>query len=128
VLAPNQIHHPPLYGEGYHTVQMLLNSEYTRLFDSSILFSSNQSGYALLFITVALLLVKIFASQLTISSGGNGGFFAPSLFMGSVIGFFYVYSINYFNFGKFMGVEKLNEPNFIAVAMAGVMSGVMHTR
>ncbi len=118
---------PPLYGEGYHTVQMLLNTDYTRLFDSSILFKFHNSGYALLVITIAILLLKIFATQLTISAGGNGGFFAPSLFMGSVIGFFFVYTINYFNIGKIMGIEKLNEPNFIAVAMAGLMSGVMHT-
>jgi len=81
----------------------------------------------LLFITIAILLIKIFATQLTMSAGGNGGFFAPSLFMGSMIGFFFVYSVNYFDIGKIMGIDKLNEPNFIAVAMAGLMSGVMHT-
>jgi chloride channel protein, CIC family len=118
---------PPLYGEGYHTVQMLLNSDYTRLFDSSLLFNFHNSKYVLLLVTVAILLLKIFATQLTLSAGGNGGFFAPSLFMGSMIGFFYVYSINYFNIGKVIGIEKLNEPNFIAVAMAGLMSGVMHS-
>ncbi len=118
---------PPLYGEGYHTVQMLLNSDYTRLFDSSLLFKFHNSEYALLFITVAILLVKIFASQLTILAGGNGGFFAPSLFMGSMIGFYFVYTANYFKLGSIMGIDKLNEPNFIAVAMAGLMSGVMHT-
>lgn len=117
---------PPLYGEGYHTVQMLLNGQYTRLFDSSILTRFQDSKYALLFITVAILLIKIFATQLTISSGGNGGFFAPSLFMGSMIGFFFAHTINYFGLGKIMGIQ-LTEPNFIAVAMAGLMSGVMHT-
>lgn len=118
---------PPLYGEGYHTVQMLLNSDYTRLFDSSLLFKFHNSGFALLFVTVAILLLKVFATQITLSSGGNGGFFAPALFMGSVVGFFYVYSINYFDIGRIMGLDKLNEPNFIAVAMAGLMSGVMQT-
>lgn len=118
---------PPLYGEGYHTVQMLLNSDYTRLFDSSLLYKYHTSGYVLLMVTVAILLLKVFATQITLSSGGNGGFFAPALFMGSVVGFFYVYSLNYFNIGKIMGIDKLSEPNFIAVAMAGLMSGVMHT-
>lgn len=118
---------PPIYGEGYHTVQMLLNSDYTRLFDSSLLYNYHNRGYVLLMVTVAIILLKVFASQLTISAGGNGGFFAPSLFMGAMIGFFYVYSINYFNMGKIIGIDKLNEPNFIAVAMAGLMSGVMHT-
>jgi len=112
---------PPLYGEGYHTVQMLLNTEYTKLFDGSILYRFHDSGIALLVFTGAILLVKVIATQLTISSGGNGGFFAPSLFMGSMVGYFYVSCI------KTLGLYNLNEPNFIAVAMAGVMSGVMHT-
>jgi CIC family chloride channel protein len=112
---------PPLYGEGYHTVQLLLNTEYSKLFDNSILYKFHDSGLALMIFTAAILLVKVIATQLTISSGGNGGFFAPSLFMGSMVGFFYVSCI------KYLGLYNLNEPNFIAVAMAGVMSGVMHT-
>jgi CIC family chloride channel protein len=112
---------PPLYGEGYHTVQMLLNTEYSKLFDGSILYKYHDSGFALLVFTGAILLTKVIATQLTISSGGNGGFFAPSLFMGSMVGYFYVSVV------KSLGLYNLNEPNFIAVAMAGVMSGVMHT-
>ncbi len=112
---------PPLYGEGYHTVQMLLNTEYNRLFEGSLLFRFHDSAIALIFFTIAILLVKVVASQLTISSGGNGGFFAPSLFMGAMLGFFYVYML------KLAGVNFLSEPNFIAVSMAGVMAGVMHT-
>ncbi|MGP8216036.1 MAG: chloride channel protein [Bacteroidia bacterium] len=122
---------PPLYGEGYHTVQTLLNMDYSTLFDGSIASSLHLSGteydIALLVFTLGILLIKIVATQLTISSGGNGGFFAPSLFMGSVVGFFFVYSINHFGLCRIMGIDKLNEPNFEAVAMAGLMSGVMHT-
>ncbi|HXB14050.1 MAG TPA: chloride channel protein [Bacteroidia bacterium] len=112
---------PPLYGEGYHTVQMLLNTEYGKLFDGSILYKFHESPFALVMFTIAILLVKVVATQLTISSGGNGGFFAPSLFMGAMLGFLYVYVV------KLLGIYNLNEPNFIAVAMAGVMAGVMHT-
>jgi len=114
---------PPLYGEGYHTVQTLLNTEYSKLFDGSLFYRFHSSGslWPLLIFTLAIALVKIVATQLTISSGGNGGFFAPSLFMGSVVGYFFVTVVKQFGF------YNLNEPNFIAVAMAGVMSGVMHT-
>ena len=119
---------PPLYGEGYHTVQLLLNSEYTTLFNGSLFSNLNDStGLLLLFFTIGVLSIKVIATQLTISSGGNGGFFAPSLFMGSLAGFFYAYSINHFKIARLMGIEQLNESNFIAVAMAGLMSGVMHT-
>src|ERR1700739_2239700 len=121
---------PPMYGEGYHTVQRLLNTDYGALFDGSIFsnFENNDPhGIALLLFTLGILMVKIVATQLTMSSGGNGGFFAPSLFMGSMVGFFFVYSVNYFGLCKIMGIANLNEPHFIAVAMAGLMSGVMHT-
>lgn len=121
---------PPMYGEGYHTVQLLLNTDYTTLFNGS-LFSDFQAndphGLALLLFTLGILLIKVVATQLTVSSGGNGGFFAPSLFMGSMVGFFFVYSVNHFGLCRIMGIDKLNEPNFVAVAMAGLMSGVMHT-
>jgi len=119
---------PPMYGEGYHTVQSLLSTDYSTLFNGSLFYDHHDStGIVLLLFTLGILLVKIVATQLTISSGGNGGFFAPSLFMGSMVGFFFVYSVDHFNLGRIIGVDKLNEPNFIAVAMAGVMSGVMHT-
>lgn len=112
---------PPLYGEGYHTVQMLLNTEYNRLFEGSLLFRFHDNVFALVFFSLAILIVKVAASQLTISSGGNGGFFAPSLFMGAMLGFLYVFLL------RLMGFNFLSQPNFIAVAMAGVMAGVMHT-
>jgi CIC family chloride channel protein len=38
---------------------------------------------------LALVLAKIFATSFTISSGGSGGVFAPSLFIGSMMGGFY---------------------------------------
>jgi len=33
------------------------------------------------------MLLKVFATGLTLGSGGNGGNFAPSLFVGSYLGF-----------------------------------------
>jgi CIC family chloride channel protein len=117
---------PPIYGEGYHTVQLLLNTDYASLFNGSIFSDYQTSKLALFLFTVGILLIKIVATQLTMSSGGNGGFFAPSLFMGSMVGFFFVYTIDHLNICRIMGIERLNEPNFVAVAMAGLMSGVMH--
>jgi CIC family chloride channel protein len=117
---------PPIYGEGYHTVQLLLNTDYNNLFNGSIFSDFQASKMALFLFTIGILLIKIVATQLTMSSGGNGGFFAPSLFMGSMVGFLFVFIIDHFNICRIMGIDKLNEPNFVAVAMAGLMSGVMH--
>lgn len=53
-------------------------------------------------------------------AGGNGGIFAPSLFIGGLVGFLFTYVIN------LTGLVELKTPNFIIAAMAGVLAGVMH--
>jgi CIC family chloride channel protein len=64
--------------------------------------------------------VKIFATAITISAGGNGGIFAPTLFAGALTGFFFVLLF------RLMGIDYLNTSNFIVVGMAGILSGVIH--
>jgi CIC family chloride channel protein len=56
----------------------------------------------------------------TTGSGGVGGIFAPSLFMGGIAGFIGASLINTFHLGT------VSEKNFSLVGMAGVMAGVMH--
>jgi CIC family chloride channel protein len=53
-------------------------------------------------------------------SGGVGGIFAPSLFMGSVAGIFFGKMINA------LPMVNVPEKNMALVGMAGVMAGVMH--
>lgn len=108
---------PSLYGEGYFTIQSILNSEKLTLVNID-LFSFNSSN--VLFITViAVLFIKTFATSITISSGGNGGIFAPSLFMGGLLGFLIATGLNA------SGLTNLNVINFTVVGMAGVLSGVI---
>lgn len=60
---------PEVFGVGYETIETILRSE------------------ANILSWVALLLVfKILATSLTLGSGGSGGVFAPSLFMGAMLG------------------------------------------
>jgi CIC family chloride channel protein len=66
------------------------------------------------------MMLKVFASGLTIGSGGNGGNFAPSLFLGSYVGFFFSKLIN------LTGFTKLPVSNFTLVGMAGILSGLFH--
>ena len=66
-------------------------------------------------------LVKPFATALTIGSGGSGGVFAPSLFMGGVVGFLFSKVVNVmYPYGA------ISSSNFTLVGMCGVMSGVLH--
>jgi CIC family chloride channel protein len=66
------------------------------------------------------MLLKVFATGITIGSGGNGGHFAPSLFLGSYTGFFFSKLIN------LSGFTKLPISNFTMVGMAGILSGLFH--
>ncbi|MFT5748807.1 MAG: CIC family chloride channel protein [Ancylomarina sp.] len=111
---------PPLYGEGYTTIQALIDGNVDGLVNNSV-FYFLKDNYWLLLAYVALVLVfKVIASTVTTGSGGVGGIFAPSLFLGGVSGFFVARFINGFNF------IKLSESNFTLIGMAGVMAGVMH--
>ena len=112
---------PPLYGEGYDTIESLLNEQYAALMDQSPL-SMMPSGYwgIILFLGL-IILTKVFASSATNAGGGCGGIFAPSLYLGCIAGFVFAHTSNYFDF-----TVSLSEKNFALLGMAGVMSGVMH--
>ncbi|MFA6832598.1 MAG: chloride channel protein [Bacteroidaceae bacterium] len=112
---------PILYGEGYDVIEIIINGSsdnWNGLMDSS-LFYGNTS--LLLPFLGLVMLTKVFASSATNGGGGCGGLFAPSLFLGSITGFFFSHSSNLL--GTF---SILPEKNFALMGMAGVMSAVMH--
>ena len=107
---------PSLFGEGYFSIQSILNHQTISILNDS-LFSINNN---FVFIAIiALLLFKIYATGITIAAGGNGGIFAPSLFMGGLLGYLIASAINN------TGLMELNVINFTVVGMAGVLSGVI---
>ena len=62
---------PQIMGVGYDTIN---NALY---------------GNMVWYIAFALIFIKIIATSITLGSGGSGGIFAPSLFMGAMLGFFF---------------------------------------
>ncbi|MCF0177863.1 MAG: chloride channel protein [Bacteroidales bacterium] len=110
---------PPLYGEGYDIMSLLLNGEADSA-ASGLLHGmiGNKSWFILIFFT-CILLFKVFATALTNAAGGVGGTFAPSLFTGCIAGFLVARLINT------IGLATLPETNFALVGMAGLMAGVM---
>jgi CIC family chloride channel protein len=64
-------------------------------------------------------MLKPVAAAFTVSSGGNGGIFAPSLFIGALLGLLFSRLVN------ISGISDINEVNFIVIGMAGVLSGVL---
>lgn len=111
---------PTLYGEGYTLIQALLDGEYNLVLSNSLFGSLSEGWIMLLLIAGATVLMKVLATSLTIASGGNGGIFAPSLFTGSLLGFTFSYGINT------LGFINLPIASFVATAMGGVLSGVVH--
>ena len=113
---------PPLYGEGYDTIELLLNGTSNADWDT-VLNNSLFYGYGnlLLVYLCLIILLKVFASSATNGGGGCGGIFAPSLYLGCIAGFIFSHFSNDFEFSAY-----LPEKNFALMGMAGVMSGVMH--
>lgn len=115
---------PPLYGEGYDLINLLLNgsgdADWAEAMDRSLFYGHNN---LLLIYLSFIILLKVFASTATNGGGGCGGIFAPSLFLGCVGGF--VFS-RVWNMYDVFGLGPVPEHNFAMLGMAGLMSGVMH--
>ena len=113
---------PSLYGEGYHSINLLLNGK-TEADWGEILNGSLFAGQSsmIIFYVALVLLTKVFATSATNGAGGCGGTFAPSLFVGCFAGFLFSRLWNIYQIGVYVP-----EKNFALMGMAGVMSGVMH--
>jgi len=111
---------PPLYGEGYHTIVQLAELAPDTLFQSSILFTLIETNQQNILLLGLLIFLKPIAAAVTIGSGGNGGNFAPSLFVGAYLGFVFARAIN------LLGFTNIPETNFTLVAMAGILSGIFY--
>ncbi|MEO7394208.1 MAG: chloride channel protein, partial [Chitinophagaceae bacterium] len=111
---------PPLFGEGYNSVKLVANGSLNSFSDNTTLFSLLGENWAIIVFTGLIVLLKPIAAGITIGSGGNGGNFAPSLFTGSFLGFFFSKTLNS------TSVIKIPEGNFSLVGMAGLLSGVMY--
>ena len=112
---------PPLYGEGYGTISLLLSGD---AHASEVMNNSFFYGHETSLVTylVLIILVKVFATTATNGGGGCGGTFAPSLFLGCIAG--YVFSALW-NIQTPLGIT-VPSTNYALLGMAGVMSGVFH--
>ena len=111
---------PTLFGEGYESIKTLSENDPGKLMENTLFSGFRNNSWALLVFVGLTMMVKVFATGITLGSGGNGGNFAPSLFLGSYVGFF---------FSKFLnltGLTKLPVSNFTLVGMAGILSGLFH--
>lgn len=111
---------PPLFGEGYNIVEFLLDGEYLNIIQGSLFDEYQNNLFFLLSYTFIIMMFKVIATSITVNSGGNGGMFGSSMFVGALLGFIYSRIIN------ISGFYEVTEVNYIVVAMAGVLAGVIH--
>ena len=98
---------PNLYGEGYEGIKHVFQNV-------------SADSLTLLLPVLAVLLFKPIATSVTLGAGGDGGVFAPSLFIGAFLGLLVSVVLNhYFGLG-------LITVNFVLIGMAAVLSGSIH--
>ncbi|MBP3299820.1 MAG: chloride channel protein [Muribaculaceae bacterium] len=112
---------PPLYGEGYASINHLLDGNTSSIVAGSFFYVDRNSVWFIAMYIGLIVLTKVFATSATNGAGGVGGTFAPSLYVGAMAGFVFAYTLNNLD----IGIEISNK-NFALMGMAGVMSGVMH--
>ncbi len=100
---------PQLYGDGYHAIrESILTADTLSLTLPHIL------------VFLGILFLKPVITSITLSAGGDGGVFAPSLFIGAFLGLFTATLLNtYFD----AGVIPIN---FMVIGMAAVLSASIH--
>lgn len=111
---------PPLFGEGYETIKLLSKLHTQELINASLLRDFITTDGLLLLFLGALMFLKTIAAAITLGSGGNGGNFGPSLFVGAYLGFVFARLTN------LLGIAHIPETNFTLVGMAGILSGVFY--
>jgi CIC family chloride channel protein len=111
---------PSLFGEGYQSIKLLSVQHPEDLLNNSLFQQFKHDEWFVLSMVGILIFLKSIATAITIGSGGNGGNFAPSLFVGSYLGFFLSKLANMLN------LAALPVSNFTIVGMAGILSGLYH--
>ena len=113
---------PPLYGEGYDSLSVLLNGGGITFENSTVLGFFMDRPWTVVLFFLLILVLKVFSMSFTNAGGGVGGTFGPTLFVGAVAGFVLSRAINLVFAGSGVTVP---EQNSVLVGMAGLMAGVM---
>ena len=113
---------PPLYGEGFTTINNLLREDYNAAIGTSFLIQDFDQTWTIIFLLIGLVIFKVIATSLTFGAGGKGGVFAPALFMGSALGHSFAKIINAFGISN----VPISVSNFTLVGMAGMIAGILH--
>lgn len=111
---------PPLYGEGYLGMKQLLGGNAEELMNNSLFYTFKGNFWFFISFLICLLALKVVATCLTTGSGGVGGIFASTMFIGGFTGYVFARVANHTEW------VSLSESNFTLVGMAGMIAGVIH--
>lgn len=100
---------PQLYGEGYHAIKGIFSTT-----------SEIPLTVTLSLTLIGILILKPIVTSITLASGGDGGVFAPSLFIGAFLGLLLASVLNTFFHVHVIPV------NFMIIGMAAVLSASIH--
>lgn len=112
---------PPLFGEGFTTINSILKGTVNTVINNNVFNYSTENSWIIVMFLVGLILFKIVATSLTFGAGGVGGVFAPTLFTGSITGYVFALIVNSSNIFD----HQLSLTNFALVGMAGLMAGIL---
>ncbi|MBO5923307.1 MAG: chloride channel protein, partial [Lentisphaeria bacterium] len=111
---------PVLRGQGYWFIERLFAGDLAGFREKSTILKALPEGeWVVLLLLVMVILLKVVAAVLTVDGGGDGGIFAPSMFIGAFTGFAFAHLVN------MTGMVSLQENNFVAIGMCGVFTAVM---
>ena len=111
---------PSLYGEGYDIINSLLAGDISFLFDQKLFAGLEYFWPAVAGLILIMITLKVVATSITFGSGGVGGIFAPTLFIGSSTGLLFAMIVSN------LGITELSEQNFALAGMGGLIAGVLH--
>lgn len=111
---------PALFSDGYPTIFRISTLELKKIFADSFLSSFSEQPLGLIFLMVGLMFFKPIACALTFGSGGEGGNFAPSLFIGACLGATMGLLLNYF------GIVSVSIVALALAGMAGILAGTYY--
>ncbi len=112
---------PPLYGEGFDLINNLLAGNDLQALGETFFSAYLDNIWIVIALLAGLVVFKVVGMAVTFAGGGVGGIFAPTLFMGSVMGNCLAKIINNIGLGL-----NVSESNFTLVGMTGLLAGVLH--
>ncbi|NIP43599.1 MAG: chloride channel protein [candidate division Zixibacteria bacterium] len=110
---------PQIMGVGYDSINLILLSEdmpYMGLGSGWV--NSFLGGQAFWLMALLLVFMKTFSTSMTLGSGGSGGIFAPSLFIGTMLGAAFGFHIH-----QLFPGQTAAPGTYALIAMGGLVAG-----